>query len=251
MPADSTAPAPESNPTPPPDLQVVPAPAAGKRHPGKLNKKQLAEIGKAEALIPLCRKPDASGALAVREITAAFLTALELRIAQARGQSTTAVNCSVEAKAATVDEGSAARELVQSLRTFQTAARLKYQQSDPVQLERYLIGERIDQSRPMLEQSGQTIINNTNQDRPPSIDTSMITAATDKLTAYTNADTPQTDERAAAKAARAARNTLVREIIKDRQKIQTAADSAWPYTNPANAGMRLKFRLPADRPYVP
>ena len=244
-------PAPEPN-TPPstPALQVLPDPPA-KRHPGAFNKKQLEQITLLEVLIPLCRAADASSALDEREITPTFLTAAENRVQAARTMSTTAVNCTVQGKAATLDGGSAETVLMETLRTAQSAARLKYEQSDPVQLERYLVGERIDQSRPILEQSAQTIINNTNADRPPTIDTGFIIAATGKLTAYVNTPTPQAQEKAAAKQARADRDALVEDIIKDRQKIQMAAESAWPYTNPSNEGMRLKFRLPANQPYTP
>ena len=247
----NAAPAPDSNtPSSAPELNVLPAPAP-KRHPGALNKAQLAQVEHLEVLIPLCRASDAVGPLEDRGVTAAFLTAAEGRIAAARATSTTAVNCTVLGKVATENCDTARGELMKSLRAFQQAARLKYEQSDPTQLERYLVGERIDQSRPILEQSGQTIINNTNADRPPSIDTSMIVAATGKLTTYMNTPTPQAQEKAAAKQARANRRELVAQITADRQKIQMAAESAWPRTNPASAGMRLKFRLPANRPYVP
>ena len=243
-------PAPETNPPQStPALQVMPDPPA-QRHPGAFNKKQLGQIALLEVLIPLCRAPDASPALGEREITPAFLTAAENRVQSARTISTTAVNCTVQGKAATLEAGDAETALMETLRIAQNAARLKYEQTDPVQLERYLVGERIDQSRPILEQSAQTIINNTNADRPPTIDTGFIVAATGKLTAYTNTPTPQAAEKAAAKQARADRDMLVADIIKDRQKIQMAAESAWPCTNPDNAGMRLKFRLPAKQPYT-
>lgn len=252
MPANSNAaPAPDSNPSPStPELQIVPPPAP-RRHPGALNRAELVQVERLEVLIPLARAADAAGPLGDRGINALFLTAAEGRITAARATSTTAVNCTVLGKAATEDCDSAKEELMKSLRAFQQAARLEFEQTDPVQLERYLIGERIDQSRPILTQSGQTIINNTNADRPPSIDTSMIVAAEGKLTAYENTPTPQSQEKAAAKQARANRRALVAQIIDDRQKIQMAAESAWPHTNPANTGMRLKFRLPANQPYVP
>lgn len=252
MPSNShTAPAPDSNPQPStPALQIVPPPAP-RRHPGALNKTELAQVERLEVLIPLARIVGAAGPLEDRGVTAQFLTQAEARINAARATSTTAVNCTVLGKAATQGCDTAKDELMESLRAFQQAARLEFEQTNPVQLERYLIGERIDQSRPILTQSGQTIINNTNADRPPSIDTSMIIAATGKLTTYENTPTPQAQEKAAAKQARANRKALVALIIDDRQKIQMAAESAWPHTNPANTGKRLEFRLPANRPYVP
>lgn len=250
MPSNSnTAPVPDSNPTPPPALQVVPAPVP-KRHPGQLNKQEAAEVTRAEVLLPVCREAGAAAPLEARGIDDGFLTALEARIGAARASSTSAVNCTVNAGVCTLEEAAAEQELMQSLRTFQGAARLKFQHDNPAQLDSYLIGQRIDQSRPILEQSGQTIIHNADTDRPAPVDTQMITAAQTALSAYTKAQTPQTNERAAAKQARVARRALVAQIVADRQKMQTAADNAWPYTNPAGAGMRLKFRLPARRPYV-
>ena len=252
MPSNSNAaPAPDSNPSPStPPLQVMPAPAP-RRHRGALNKKELAQVERLEVLIPLARAAGAAGPLGDRGVTPQFLTGAENRITTARATSTTAVNCTVFGKAATQGCDTAKEELMESLRAFQQAARLEFEQTNPVQLERYLIGQRIDQSRPILTQSGQTIIDNTNQDRPPSIDTSMITLAESKLTTYENTPTPQAQEKAAAKQARANRKALVAQITDDRQKIQMAAESAWPHTNPANTGKRLEFRLPANRPYVP
>jgi hypothetical protein len=36
-----------------------------------------------------------------------------------------------------------------------------------------------------------------------------------------------------------------------RRQLQHAADGEYPFTNPANAGMRRKFDLPLDRPLNP
>jgi len=45
------------------------------------------------------------------------------------------------------------------------------------------------------------------------------------------------------------RKAQVKSITDRRKKIQRAADTAWPHTNPANAKARTVFRLPAKRPY--
>jgi hypothetical protein len=36
-----------------------------------------------------------------------------------------------------------------------------------------------------------------------------------------------------------------------RRQLQHAADGEYPFTDPANAGMRRKFDLPLDRPLNP
>lgn len=253
----NAAPAPENNPNPapPPDLQVVPPPPAAaepekKRHPGRLNKKQQAQITKAEILIPVARKPEYAPALAARNIPASFLVALEGKITLARRDSTTAVNCTAAGKGCTVDEAQAEQALMESLRDFQGAARLKYRRTDPEHLESYMIGQPINQSRPLLEQSGEIIIDNTNTDRPAPVDTTMILAAEAKLQAYKDSKQPQRDEKAAASGARQARDAQVASIAADRQQIQLAADNAWPWTNPANRKARMEFGLPLNQPYT-
>lgn len=39
----------------------------------------------------------------------------------------------------------------------------------------------------------------------------------------------------------------VADIVVKRREIQFTAGAAWPHTNPANAGFRMEFQLPADR----
>lgn len=252
----NAAPAPENNPTPPPELQVVPPPQSAapepeaKRHPGRLNKKQQAQITEAELIIPVCRKPLYAPALAARNIPEAFFVALEGKIDLARKNSTKAVNCTDAGKGCTLEEELAKKELMESLRDFQGAARLKFRRTDPARLESYLVGTEIDQSRPLLEQSGETIIDNTNTDRPAPVETAMITAAEVKLQKYKDSKQPQRDEKSSAAAARQSRDALVAQIVNDRQQIQLAADNAWPYTDPANRKARMEFGLPVNRPYT-
>jgi hypothetical protein len=253
----NAAPAPENESTPPPALAVVPPPAEAaaaeaesKLERGPLNKKQDAQVTKCELLLPHCTEPDAVAQMIARGITAEFLTGVTGKITAARANSNTAVFCTVNGKGCTIDEATAKQELMQALRSFQRAARVTYRRTDPNHLAAYLIGVRIGSSRSSLTQSGDTIINKTNAERPGTVDTAMIVAATAKLDIYKESKTPQTDEKALASAARVARDQLVIQIIADRQQIQLAAEDAWPYTNPANRKMRVKFGLPANRPYT-
>lgn len=254
--SSNAAPAPENNPTPPPELQVVPPPQPAapepeaKKHPSQLNLKQQAQVTKAEILIPVCRKPAYAPELAARHINEAFLVALEGKIAQARTNAKTAVVCTNAGKGCTLEEQAAERALMESLRDFQGAARLKYRRTDPTHLKDYFIGSEINQSRPLLEESAEIIIDNTNTDRPAPVETSMITAAEAQLQAYKDAKQPQRDEKSSASGARQSRNARVAEIVFDRQQIQLAADNAWPYTDPANRKARMEFGLPQNQPYT-
>ncbi len=42
--------------------------------------------------------------------------------------------------------------------------------------------------------------------------------------------------------------TMVESLALRRRRLQHAADGEFPHTDPANAGMRKKFDLPANRP---
>lgn len=242
--------APESNPPPPAVLPKTALAPATKRRPGELNQRQLAEIEKLEALLPVCREAGAVGPLAEREVTEAFLVAAEGRLKVARESSVSAANVTVAGIVATDVVAKAKKRLLHCLRTFQAAARLKWQQSEPMKLGRYLIGQRIGQSRPLLEQNAQIIIANGREDHLPAISEDMILEAEAKLKAYKESPIPQRSEKAEASGVRVARDEQVAEIIADRQHIQLAAESAWPARNPANACWRLKFRLPEKRAYL-
>ena len=73
---------------------------------------------------------------------------------------------------------------------------------------------------------------------------------TGKSAAYVSTNGAQETDLGTAKQQRVNRNALVASIRARRMKVQRAADSAWPYTNPANAKVRTIFRLPANRPYA-
>src|SRR6185503_3382728 len=144
--ADSL-PNPDSNTPPPAEAPKPVRVPRVKRLPGEFNLKQLAQIEKLEVLIPVCREEGAAGPMAERGVTEEFLLAAEERIKVARGSSVGAANNTVGGIAATDAAKKLQKELMKWLRLFQTAARLKWQQSRPVELGRYLIGERIDDSR--------------------------------------------------------------------------------------------------------
>jgi hypothetical protein len=137
---------------------------------------------------------------------------------------------------------------MRSLRQVQAAAKQKFLYTEPVRLDDYLVGENIESSRPVLEQSSQAILTKAAADALPGINAAFITRVTNERTAYINSKTVQLTEGERAKAERVVRNECVASIQQRRIEIQFAANAAWPPGIAANAPIRTRFFLQANRP---
>ena len=112
----------------------------------------------------------------------------------------------------------------------------------------YYVGQRIDESRAVLDQSSQAILEKANLDTLPGITTAFLTALAADRTEWKACTASQSTEISRAKTERAQRNAMVDSIRERRTKLQFAADASWPWSNPENAGVRGEFKLPQDRP---
>jgi hypothetical protein len=153
------------------------------------------------------------------------------------------------AKDATQSEGASAQALVSSLQVIQGAARVQHLPEHPTMLEGYLVGERLEASRPVLERSSQTLIDKANVERPGSLDTGFIENVRTQRTTYVNFSRAQGGEGSKGAQARATRDGLLKDIIARRKKIQYAADTLWPPRKVESVQARKDFKLPATRPY--
>lgn len=251
MPESTAAtPLPEANPGEnPPTLNIVPPPTGSPRERGEFNKEVEVELSKASEICTAAQKAAYAGPLDSRHIDAAFVTALINLIAVAGQKSQGAVACDSAARDATQAEAAAAGTLVSSLQTIQGAARLQHLPEQPALLEGYLVGERLDPSRPVLERSAQTLIDKANEERPGGLDTAFIEKVKTQRTAYVNRGTTQGGEESKGAQDRATRDALLKDIIAKRKKIQYAADTLWPSKQPASVQARKDFKLPRNRPY--
>ena len=244
--AESTAPAPDNSANP--DLQVMPDPTA-KRSRSDLNQAQQAELTKAAEICTVALKVEYASGLARRGITNDFVTTLANDILVAGGKARTAVESGHARKAATRIEKETEQKLVESLRELQAAARQKHLPENPALLGQYYVGQDLAANRPTLEAISQNVINKANEERPPGVDTGLIVRVTNERTAYVKAGASQTDKAGKAKLGRAERESMVKDIIVRRKKIQYAADAQWPARKPQNVQARVDFKLPAKRPY--
>lgn len=229
-----------------PALSLI-APEIPSRHPMDLNREQSARLTLVFALGKQALKPEHAGRLEAFGISSQSMQNLLTLIASTRERAGQAVVDTGSGEAATSTATDKKKVLTRALRQIQAAAKRKYQFTNPEELLGYLVGGRITQSRPILEQSAATIINRANSDRPPGIDTDFIVLTTAKATAYENSKTPQVDKKAAAKGERALRNQAVKLIAHLGKEIQFAADSAWPAGVPENVAFRKCFDLPENR----
>lgn len=232
-----------------PNLNVLP-PVAPKRSPYALSKADERELALAKLIVTSALLPAYGPALTGFGINAAFLSALNTDLALARQRSELALNCTNGKEGATALEAEKRTALVHSLRSLQSRARGAYEDTNPQHVKDYLTGENIVASRPILEGAAQTIINKANADRPGGVDTNFIQRVTDERQAYIDAHAAQQTELGKAKQERVTRNQLIASIRERRMKIQRAADGVWPWTSPTSAEARVKFKLPAKRPYV-
>ena len=231
------------------NLSVVPAADAPTRTQGVYNKETEAELSKASEVFAAAQKPEYAGELVKAQISAPEVTGYVALVVACGQKAEKAVDCDKSSEQATLDQSKAERNLMDSMRTIQGAARQRYLPGPPADLEKYLVGERLDTSRPILERSSQTLINKANADRPGSIDTNFITKTAGQRAEFLKQKGTQGAEDSKAAQDRAERESLLRQVIDARKKIQYAADTIWPPKKATSVQARKDFKLPRNRPY--
>ncbi len=210
-------------------------------HTVRVNKAILDELLKAEQIARAAQKPAYASPLLVRGILGAEVTALLDSITTAR---TLAGGAGKVARLeSTAAERARRAELLEKVVEMQTAAKIRFRVTDPVHLQLYHVGKNLGASRANLEQFAPDIIDHAESDALAGIDAAKITAARTALTAYIASNLDQTGATSTAGAQQIALKTRVQQITDDRIRIQLAADTQWPHTNPANAAVRVEFNL--------
>ena len=245
VPPPGAASAPSSEPKTEPKSKAKPV-----RQRSVFHQAQLEEIDLAEHVGGAAQNPDYATRLKERKITPAFTSTLLTDTGGLRALSSAVVGSEVDAKPATAQGVACEQKLVGALRQAQTAARQEFKQSDPLHLEKYLIGEDITANRNTLVQSSQTIISQTDADRPAGIGTEFVQKATAARAEFVDCKPAQATEQSDAGKERAERDAKVEAVKQRRQQIQFAVEFLWPSGVPGNEAVRRLFRLPVDRPYL-
>ena len=235
-------PDPTPTPTPPP----TPTPKTTPKR-GLVNQALLDELTSAEAILAAAKPAARAAMLAVGGIDVGKITALTAAIAAARTQAAQAAQGTTGKQGVTAEESGLLDDLVNKIQEVQKRARQKYDGTEPVKLKDYAVGQQFYNSRSLLEQTATNILSKLASDTLPGITPAKIAALQTALTDYQGVQGDQTGAQSDATTARKQLETAVADIITKRREIQFAADAEWPHTDPANAGIRVEFQLPADR----
>lgn len=229
---------------------TAPAPEQQRAPRGLISQKWIDEVNKAEEILAIARKEEYRERLQGAEITGEFLDGVAADVEDARTIIAQATQKTVAARTATSHESATREKLLGMLDEVQARARQKYAATNKIALKDYLVGENISSSRARLEQGTQTILNKLASDTLPGMTPEKIAAMANLLVQYKELQTTQTSEQSDATSSRAQLKEMIDAVVAYRRKIQFAADAIWPARNPANAGIRGEFRLPADRTMI-
>lgn len=235
--------------TPPADPS---APAPPKR--GYYQQGQLEDLVLAGSVLTTSRANAA--ALVEQDITAVYLDGFEAAAKEARKRASETGQAREDSKAATELTGQAATDLVTALQKIQSAAKQKHkmldEDGDPATNfppDGYLIGTRLNASRAVLLQSGDTLVLRASEDDLPGFKTEQkITDVKTLLSAYRGNSGDQQQSAKDKELARLDRDELLHVLNTRRSAIQHAADAVWPYSVEPKRPIRKTFGLPLTRP---
>lgn len=158
-------------------------------------------------------------------------------------QKTTEKHLDVDATQ-TAEEG-----LIQTIQFFQKKARRKYARSKtPEVLKDYFVGARLENNRDNLLQYANAIALKITTDVLPGVSAADQQRLADAITAFTAPDPDAVQGKATG--LREQLKALLKLIMDGRMNLQFTADAAWPHDDPLNAGIRVLFYLPANRPFA-
>ena len=246
---NTASPLPEPSGANNPNLSVVPGEGAPKRQRGDYNKETEADLSAAAEICAQAQKPAYAGELLKKKIDAPFVTALLTLLAEAGVKSKDAVNADGSRMDAVDGKSDAKEDLLNNLKTIQSAARLEHLPEHPGKLHVYGVGKDLDVKKEILERNSLTMIDKANEERPGELDTAFIEDTRAMRTKFMQQDGSKGSHVSTGKQARASRQALLRTITARRKKIQYAADVLWPHYKPTSAQARSDFKLPQNRPY--
>jgi hypothetical protein len=204
---------------------------------------------KCERLFNLSLTEPYKAVLIRREIPEAKITGLANKIIATRNQTATAGQVANAVGGLSLTEAQAERELLTDIRSVQAAAKQKYARTQPEVLNDYLVGTDVTESREVLEQSSQSLLNKLGSERPPGVDTEFIARMENNRRAYVGINVTQGTQGLDAEREQDKRDQFVEDLKDARVEIQYAIDAEYPPTKPEHAAVRRLFDLPANRPF--
>lgn len=189
-------------------------------------------------------------------ITPATLATLSQEATAAQQAGAKIVDKAADAHDSTAHESSDATAARAAIRRVQSAAKEKYEETNPTRLEAYYVGQPV-RSRSQLEQAASAcwgLIGNTDstsstiipQDTLPGIGTTQLGEIKTGLGDYVTAQIAQSGAQKSAADARTSYKTQCEQIARRRRRLQRAIDTERPF-GPANVTLRRRLGLPVDK----
>jgi hypothetical protein len=227
----------------------APAPATkAVKHHSLLNKAQLAEISHTNTIYGVASDPAVFAVIQDNLIlTPAFMTQLGADLEGMSQYTGGASQAALDSQDDTKDEAAAEADLLAKVHYIQSKAKIKYPANHPARAE-YGIGNKLPGNRPLLEATAGNIFNKLKSDTLPKIAAQHSTDLDASLKAYQKTKVDQKAGKGDAVTLRQKLADMVDSLAARRRQLQHATDGEYPYTDPANAGMRLKFDLPPNQP---
>ena len=246
-------PVPPTPPTPP----VPPTPANPPNPPGDFNQAQLETIRKSEGLARTAAQADHQPRLVEEGMDTGTPAALLAKCTAWRDLSSQALDATqskTESTGLGTDAETALRREVEFYRGKARLAITKNPAWKDAEIatfkDRYFINKDIFTSRALAEQSASDIFNHAGEDTIPGVTPARLQKSTTALAAYTGTEAPQTGAQGDATTLRQQRDAAFAEALRLRQEIQFAADTAWPWHDDLNMGVRREFLLPSGRAFT-
>ena len=237
-----------SDPITPTNATPEPTPEKTQHLRSVINQALANEIALGGEVATTAAKTDYAAALAQEGIDAAFVTALQSLVAEATDLIASSGDWTNEKKTDTANEEAARATLMELISIIHARAKRKYPQPGDPGRDGYYIGVKFAGNRALLEASSQGIINRLAVDTLPGMQTGDIPALVAARAAYIAAQSSQTADQSHATTTRAQCEAKVKDLSDKRRKVQYAVDAIWPSTRPANAGVRIEFKLRPDHP---
>lgn len=235
--------------------------------PSTFNQAQLEDLETAEHIVESARTEPFKTTLAARDITTAVVDHLATLCFNARQRTAKVVREETAGETLTLRAAGEERALVILLQDIQAAAKQKYARREPVRLQDFFIGDRLNPNEATLHQNAFSIADlltpqtgtnlATARDQLPGITLAKI----DALRAFIHLPPTGSSSSSSSSSSsdglippdtvadRAERDLLIAEITDRRMEIQFAADGAYPYTDDLNEEARRAFQLPLSRPF--
>lgn len=224
-----------------------------------VNADWLTELQQATDVATAAQVVGRADALALQDVSAAFVLDLQRRIAAAGELVTSITSARTGTKGATRGEGEAKAALLAAAGAIQSGARRKFARSQPERLALYGCGggkDLVGMNRAKLSAAIATLIKTAKLDGLSGAGDAKTNAVQAAFDAWNNFDATQTTSGTAETTARAALRTLLfgtdgkgtTGIAADRRTIQYAADAAWPPGS--DVAVRREFKLQDKKRFV-